>query len=451
MIYVKLVQGHPEIQEFPPSTEKIEEYSSKESISTTTEYPCNGTIKIPQNSSWEGFLETCTSTNVFSISPTELVGKTSVTIDLESIKTKIGDRKIEIVIQDITEVNFIGNGRCSEMITFQVSHVNKTHINRALLEDNCVTFDNTSSYIYVNENVATNENHSTALPGYHESTSIDETITSLSVIIAILTLVILVLLFYAFCYKKPTQGHKFKENRTVTIEPAIECMPRQSIVPDMHKQIAEAAKTKVNLRSNSFKCKKVEPEKTLDTVHYENERESAVTESNDHKIIETEVQVHAGNPPPENGQEALEEMLKSAIETEIHECPLIQDEKLDLCDDEPCDKISLKEAPSCGDEMKTQNNDDPPQNVRATVFLNEIQGIALEMACFEGTKPEIADLDKTAVIMKNQNDSNLESESSTEIKHSSRIPVPVHSKHNRTSSNESTKSKTSIGSKSSKK
>uniref|UniRef100_A0A336MKA4 CSON002953 protein n=1 Tax=Culicoides sonorensis TaxID=179676 RepID=A0A336MKA4_CULSO len=446
-----LVQGLPEIEKLPPSTEKIEEYSSKESISTTTEYPCNGTIKIPQNSPWEGFLETCTEINVFLISPTDLVGKTSIEIDLESIKTKIEERNVIIDIRYITEVFFIGNGRCSDTIKFKVSHVKKTHINRALLEDNCVTFDNTTSYIYVNENVATNEDHSTAPPGNYESTSIDETITSVSVIIAILTLVILVLLFYAFCYKNPKKGQKLIENRRVTVEPTIEIKPRQSILPDMHKQIAEAAKTKVNLRSNSFNCKKVEPEKTLDTVHYENERESAVTESNDPKIIETEVQVHVASPPPVNGQEALEEMLKSAIEAEIHECPLIEEENLDLCDDEPCDKISLKQAPSIADEMKTQNNDDPPQNVRATVFLKEIQGIALEMACFEGTKPEIADPDKTAVTMINQNGSNLESESSTEIKRSSRIPVPVHSKHNRTSSNESTKSKSSTGSKSSKK
>lgn len=162
-------------------------------------------------------------------------------------------------------------------------------------------------------------------------------ITSLAVVIAIMSIIVVSLLFYAFCFKSPSKRFKIKSKlakRSITVEPAADDLStrRPTLLPEVQKTIAEEArdasvKQKIR-RNNSIKKQKKDKkdggnESTNENIYMSDDQTVFEHPIEQEKIImmETTAQVHAEAEAP-------------AMEVKIEELPTEVKVDVEISEDE---------------------------------------------------------------------------------------------------------------------
>lgn len=253
--------------------------------------------------------------------------------------------------------------------------------------------------------------------GYHDKSppsSDKSVVTSLAAVIAVMSVAMVSLIFYAFCFKSPVTGRKLQETkRSITIEPATELQARRpTILLETHKTIAEEAReasVKQKLRRNNS-TKMVEKEKKVAKKVEGEVQEQGKDTPSEHliqiesdaeevrcisKVLETSAQVHASNNIEST---AMPELVSGTPDPKDTKEP-----NFELAQVTPLQTPSTEET-----KIKIDISEDEASNVH----LGNVLG--------SSSTPE-------------------EDKKAEEYKRSSRIPVPVHS--SRTSSSESITSK----------
>lgn len=274
-------------------------------------------------------------------------------------------------------------------------------------------------------------------------------ITSLAAVIAIMSVVIVSLLFYAFCFKSPMTGGKTEPKRSITIEPASEISARRpTLLSDTHKTIAEEArdasvKQKIR-RNNSMKVqkekkkeeddKKTEEGTQKDDVRVVEEKigvgsDTHETEKAKASVIETKVQVHAEDIPDPDKDKPEDTQNLTTLES-ITMPILVVEQSPEMDSTEP----NFVQTPVTPDQTTDQLSQDLTPDHKT---LEEVK-INVEVSDDEASNIHLGNAHCTDTITKSEGANEPE-----ETKLVSRIPVPLHSSVNRSDSADSVKSKTS--------
>ncbi|XP_063706393.1 uncharacterized protein LOC134835445 [Culicoides brevitarsis] len=249
-----------------------------QNITLEANYTCGEEkeLFLVNDESLEIYLKKCPKTRkVDVIGQDELF--TNISVSFRRLKHSKRNKTLKISFFNVTNVNFDDDlDFCSPLINVSLTYVKEVHLLRKLYDEGCVTFDNDNSMtVFIRAKEKT--------PKYSESA-----LKSLAAVVAILSLIIIALSYYAFCFVSPSRWQKRNSERPKSVKRSITVEPvdrlsirRPTILPEVQRTIAEEAKSATLKR----KQKSVE-----DISEPKNEETS--------KNIETTAEVHVENSAP---------------------------------------------------------------------------------------------------------------------------------------------------------